>query len=393
MGGALLGQVFNFLAMLLPIIGGETGQLAYLMLPLAIATVLARTSLLGFQSRYLTTPEDLKDTATSMSFVSLTGFTSICAAVAAILAFFTDDYCEIAAWTALLIFTNGLYLMAVAIATQERRMTLYSSARLIYGIINVTLTSAVVWLVPMTPGLIIVSAANPAIAAVIILAKSDNKVIPTLRREARSLTDPRHRAYLRSSLHASGAMFVSECGFQIQGFITPFLGQYQEVWAVVVRLTGGFGTLAQQVIAPGFEMRIAENIRNGNRESAKQWCLYTAFCGLGLGLVCALIQTSALALTQKNSQQLTALVLLITALYCMTTIATNISLKIPLMKGFDKLFLWWSIARLTLILIILSTTGLQLLTGIVVIQIISSLAFLALSLKSTDRGHSLPNLQ
>ncbi|MGP5637605.1 hypothetical protein ACTXOW_14080 [Corynebacterium variabile] len=387
MSGALFGQGLNFLAMLLPIIGQETGQLAYLMLPLALSTVLSRTSILGFHSRYLTVPEHLRRTATTVSFASLFLTSLMCVVVASILTVMIPESgaAGIAGWTALLVLSNGVYFMAVAVVTQEQRMIVYSTARLWYGVVNVVVTSIVVFAVPFAAGLVFVAVINPLVGALLILLRTGNRMLPELWRDRRNLVDRTHRRYLESSGQATGATLLSECGFQIQGFLTPLLGQYQEAWAVVVRLTGGFGTLAQQVIAPTFEAKIAAAIRDGDRSTTAKWCRVCVVGGIGLGAVCAAVQAGALVFSLHGHESLTVTTLIMSSVYCVATLAMNLSVKIPLMKGHDRLFLFWSSGRLALLLCLLATPSGVLLTGVVVVQTLAALVFLSVASRPSKR--------
>lgn len=382
MGPALIGQGLNFLAMLLPIIGQETGQLAYLMLPLALATVLSRTSVLGFHSRYLTLADPVRRTATSVSLGALLSTTLVCAGVAGILTIAgAPGAAAVAGWTALLVISNGIYLMAVAVATQEQRMDVYSTARLVYGVVNVLVTVVVVFVVPFQAGLIVAAIVNPLVGAVLIVARTRNRLVTVFVRDLPRLLDREHRGYLTVSSRATGATLLSECGFQIQGFLTPFLGQYQEIWAVVVRLTGGFGSLAQQVIAPSLEAKIAAAIREGDAAVTRRWCRVCAVGGLLLGAVCAAIQTGALVFSLPEDDALTPLVLAATAVFCVASLATNLSMKIPLMKGHDRGFLLWSVGRLVPLVVLLATSGAVLLGGIVVVQTLAAVVFLVIAVR------------
>lgn len=387
MSGALFGQGLNFLAMLLPIIGQETGQLAYLMVPLALSTVLSRTSILGFHSKYLTVPEHLRRTATTVSFASLFLTSLACGVVATILAVTIPESgaAGIAGWTTPLVLTNGVYFMAVAVVTQEQQMAFYSTARLWYGVVNVVVTSVVVFAVPFTAGLVFAAVVNPLVGALLILLRTRNRLLPELWRDRRNLDDRAHRRYLVSSGQATGATLLSECGFQIQGFLTPFLGQYQEAWAVVVRLTGGFGTLAQQVIAPTFEAKIAAAIRDGDRSATARWCRVCVIGGVGLGTICAAVQAGALVFSLHGHESLTVTTLIMSSVYCVATLAMNLSVKIPLMKGHDRLFLFWSSGRLALLLCLLATPSGVLLTGVVVVQTLAALVFLSVASRPSKR--------
>ena len=383
MGPALIGQGLNFLAMLLPIFGQQTGQLAYLMLPLALATVLARTSILGYHSRYLTVAGPTRSTATAVSWSSLLAVTAVCGIVALALQIpgssSAGSVSAIAAWTALLVITNGTYLMAVAVVTQEQRMDVYSTARLIFGVVNVAATVVVVWFLPFHAGLIVVAALNPLVGSLLILLRTENRLLPQWWASRRTMADADHRRYFADSSRATGATFVSECGFQIQGFLTPFLGPYQEIWAVVVRLTGGFGSLAQQVIAPSLEAKIAAAIRENNTATTAKWSRLCALGGVVLGIGCAVVQSGALIFSLPDDDALTPLVLAVTAVFCVASLSTNLSVKIPLMKGLDRVFLTWSIGRLVPLVALLLTTDGVLLGGIVTVQTLAAIVFLVMA--------------
>lgn len=387
MGPALIGQGLNFLAMLLPIIGQQTGQLAYLMLPLALATVLSRTSILGFHSRYLTVARELQRTATSVSLGPLVAVSAACGVVAAVLlGAGADGAAAVAGWTALLVISNGIYFMSVAVVTQEQRMDVYSTARLVYGVVNVAVTVVVVFVVPFQAGLVFAAVVNPVVGALLILLRTRNRLLPVFVRELPVLFDRGHRSYLRTSSSATGATLLSECGFQIQGFLTPFLGQYQEIWAVVVRLTGGFGSLAQQVIAPSLEAKIAAAIRGDDAARTRRWCRICALGGVVLGVFCAVVQSGALVFSLRDDAALTPLALAATAVFCVASLSTNLSVKIPLMKGLDRAFLAWSVGRLIPLVILLATSGAVLLGGIVTVQVLAAVAFLVIALRPVKRA-------
>jgi hypothetical protein len=74
-------------------------------------------------------------------------------------------------------------------------------------------------------------------------------------------------------------------------------------------------------------------------------------------------------------------VLAATAVFCVASLSTNLSVKIPLMKGHDRAFLVWSVGRLIPLVALLATTGAVLLGGIVVVQTLAAVAFLAIALR------------
>lgn len=375
MGGALFGQGLNFLAMLLPIIGGETGQLAYLMLPLALATVLARTSILAFHSRYLTVPDGRTRTATSVSATTLLLTTLVCLLVGVAAAPLRD----VALWTALLTVTNGLYLMAVAVATREQRMDVYSTARLAFGVTNIAVTALVVFVVPFHAGLILAAAVNAAVGTVLILARTRNRIIPPVLGDAPRLLDHDHRLYLADSTRPAGGVLLAETGFQFQAFITPFLGPYQELWAVVVRLTGGFGTLAQQIIAPPCEAKMAECIRTRDTVGTRSWCRKVLLIGVALGVGGAVVQTGAVLFSLSGDDAVASWSVLTVGVYCLFWIPSAMCGKVPLMKGLARPYLMWSVSRLVLLLPLLFLRDGALFLAVVVVMSLTSLALMWLS--------------
>lgn len=382
MGGALFGQGLNFLAMLLPIVGGETGQLAYLMLPLALATVLSRTSLLGFHSRYLTVPGERVRTATAVSAASLSVTTLLCLLVGAAVAPVRD----IALWTGLLVVSNGLYLMAVAVATREQRMDVYSTARLAFGVTNIIFTALVVFVIPFEAGLIVAAAVNPLVGTVLILTRTENRILPAMLSDLTRMLDRDHRFYLAGSGRPTGGVLLAEVGFQFQGFITPFLGPYQEIWAVVVRLTGGFGTLVQQIIAPPCEAKLAGCIRADDSEGTRVWFRKIILIGAGLGVGSAVVQTAAILLFLPDDDAVTIGSLIAVSVFCLFWMPSAMCGKIPLMKGLARPYLAWSLTRLALLLPLLLLRDDYLFVTVIAVMSVTSVIIIWISARPAKAG-------
>lgn len=382
MGGALFGQGLNFLAMLLPIVGGETGQLAYLMLPLALATVLSRTSILGFHSRYLTVPGERVRTATAVSAASLSVTTLLCLLVGAAVAPVRD----IALWTGLLVITNGLYLMAVAVATREQRMDVYSTARLAFGVTNIIFTALVVFVIPFEAGLIVAAAVNPLVGTVLILTRTENRILPAMLSDLTRMLDRDHRFYLAGSGRPTGGVLLAEVGFQFQGFITPFLGPYQEIWAVVVRLTGGFGTLVQQIIAPPCEAKLAGCIRADDSEGTRVWFRKIILIGAGLGVGSAVVQTAAILLFLPDDDAVTIGSLIAVSVFCLFWMPSAMCGKIPLMKGLARPYLAWSLTRLALLLPLLLLRDDYLFVTVIAVMSVTSVIIIWISARPAKAG-------
>lgn len=374
MGGALFGQGLNFLAMLLPILGGETGQLAYLMVPLSLGTILSRSSILAFHARYLTLPDRKRGVATSVSAAMLmvTTVTTLVVAGVVYLVAPSSGVAGVIAWAGYITFTNGIYFMAVAVATQEKAMATYSRARFWYGVANILLTAVVVFLLPFRSGLVVVAGLTTLLGAAIILPRTANSVIGPLYTGRAALLDHDHRAYLRESGGATAGTFLGELGFQLQGLLTPLFGQYQELWASVVRITGGFGSLAQQVVAPGMEARIAGSIRAGDEKTTRRLCIRALGGGLAFSILCAVALLASLTVALRGHDSFTTTSLTLAALYCIAVLSTSLSLKVPLMKRRVKAYTLLSTLRLIALCSLLLTSGLATFACITVLQSILS---------------------
>ncbi|MGO2841442.1 hypothetical protein ACTXKY_03040 [Corynebacterium variabile] len=374
-----VAQGLNFLAMLLPVLGRQTEQLTYLVVPLALASLFSRAATFAFPGRYLAIPDRLTRTATSAAFLGLLGCTGLFLVASACAAGAGYGYwAGIFAWSALLAVTHGLYFTAVAVVSREQRMDVYSRARFVYGIINISGTALVVFAVPFREGLIVVAALITLSGAVLMLASAHNRVVPVFVAELPRLLDRRHRAYMRGSLRASGAQLLTDLAFQIQALATPFLGQYQDMWAVALRLTGGFSGLSQQVIAPGFEMRIAAAVRSGNHTTVRQWVLRGLFGGVAIAGFSAVVVVGAVLFS--TGTDLPWWTVFSIGVFSGGSLLTSLVIKVPYITGHDTRYLVWSVIRPGLLCASLLLPAGPLLIAIAATQIISAATFLPLLL-------------
>lgn len=382
MGGALFGQGLNFLAMLLPIVGGETGQLAYLMVPLALGTILSRSSILAFHARYLTLPESKISTATTASVAGLLATTAVTLATAVLIHFVTSNSsaAEATAWAAYITLTNGVYFMAVAIVTREQKIGIYSTARMWYGVINITLTTIAVFIYPADPGLVIIAGMTTTFGAIYILIHTENNIASKAWRNKARILNSDHRSYIYNSRGATFGTLLGELGFQFQGLLTPLFGAYQEIWAAVVRMTGGFGSLAQQVIAPSYESRIASAIRDRDPAATRKMCRNALLSGIAISMASALALTVALAFSLRGNDSLTATSLSLSTIYCVAVLSVSLCLKIPLMKKRERLYMSLSALHLIALTTLLLTSGLELFIAVTVVQVALSIMSASISL-------------
>ncbi|WP_297008660.1 hypothetical protein [uncultured Corynebacterium sp.] len=375
-----IAQAMNFVAMLIPVLGRQMDQLTYLVVPLALSGLLCRAVTFAYPGRYLAVPESLVRTASSTAFAGLATGTAVLLVVAAALSGPSDYWAGVVAWGALLTFTHGMYFAAVAVVTRERRIDVYARARVVYGVINVTGTLIVVFLVPFRAGLVVVAGTITIIGATVMLAGTTDRIIPAFVRDVTRLFDSGHRRYLAQSLRATGAQLLTDLAFQIQAFATPFLGAYQEMWAVALRLTGGFSGLAQQVVAPGFEMKISDAVRRGDPGTVRSWTLRGLWSGVVLAFFSAVVVVAAVVFA-ADGPDVTVRTLLCLGVFTLGSLVTSLVAKVPYITGRDSLCLVWSVIRPTILGVsLLTLSDGPLLTAIAVAQLVSAAAFVPLVL-------------
>lgn len=372
-------QGLNFLAMLVPILGRQTDQLIYLVVPLALSNLFCRAVTFAFPGRYLAITDKLTRTASATAFLGLVTCTGVFLIVSLCVSSTSGYWAGVLAWSALLAFTHGMYFTAVAVVSRERRIDVYARARLVYGLLNIAATVVVVFVIPFREGLVVVAAMITATGATIMLTGSTDRVIPAFIRDLPRLLDRPHRNYMRASLHATGAQLLTDLAFQMQALATPFLGPYQDMWAVSLRLTGGFSGLAQQVIAPGFEMRISEAVRSNDSATVRRWTVRGLASSVALAIFSAVVVVCAVIFATDGGD-LEWWTVTAVGVFAGGSLLTSLVIKVPYITGRDTLYLAWSIIRPSLLALSLLLNDGPLLIALAITQLISAATFVPLVL-------------
>lgn len=382
MGVAMFGQGLNFIAMLLPVLGKEAGQLAYLMFPLALAALLFKIGSLSFHVRYLTLNEAKREIGTAVSMMGLVVVSILTAAMGAVVWVWSPHWGQVLVWSGLLTFSHGLYYMAVAVVIAEKREAFYGRVRLVYGILNFLLTAIAVWVLPVQAGLIVVAFLITFVTGMWMVLRCYNNLFAPLWRSGGHCFHAQGRQYVRESTRTTSAVFISDIGFQIQGFLTPLMGSYQQVWAIVVRLSGGFGTIGQTIIAPFFETKMAAAIRDEDFPMAESTALKAQMTGIALALATIPIQIGAIIFAVDGPIEDASLVYIFISIYAFGLLASSTNIKAPYILGHEKAMVAWSIVRFITVLPLLLTQGLTLLALVSGVQIAVAIALVPLSIKA-----------
>lgn len=367
LGAATVGQVLNLLAMVLPILVGETAQVAFLIYPLAISVVAYRVGYIGFHVRYLAVERHRRGVCIAASFVALLVTTAVIALIGAALLPFSVSSCEVAVYAALLTLSQGVYHVGITLLIGAGEQKTFGRARLVFGVVNVALTAVAVFITPFDQALAIATIVLNAVIGTGVIAVAKTNFAAALKNNLSAAFSAEGRRYLNDSKEAVGGLLLTELGGQAQGLVTPLMGPLAEFWAVLVRLCGGFGTVGMQVVAPFFEMKVAADLESSRTQSAFGWVRKSQFVSLVFAVMVAAGQTVLLVLVFSEGQ-VSVTAMLLGALFTAFSMGSIISVKMPYLMGHDRWMVYWSVARLAFIASALYFQGLHLLIAMVVVQ-------------------------
>lgn len=238
-------------------------------------------------------------------------------------------------------------------------MDVYSRVRFLYGVVNIVATCVVVFAIPVREGLIYVAALNYVVGAMLLARATSQRVGTAIKQEWSSLVSfpavfaSPLRSYIREHKEATTGTFFGDIGFQIQGMVTPVLGSYANAWAIVVRLYGGFLTLAQQVVSPSFEAPASKAIRNDDLDGYRVQLRIATIVAVILGVGTALIQYAAIVWNDRayiGAEYLPLFVAL--SLYATTGMVSAMLSKYPVIVGKQRGYMVWSGARALLFMLV-----------------------------------------
>lgn len=382
MGVAMFGQGLNFAAMLLPVVGKEAGQLAYLMFPLSLSALLYKLGTLSFHVRYLTLSKEDRGIGTATSTIGLALTTLVLGVIGLLVWPISPHWGQVLVWSALLTFSHGVFYMAVTVAIAEGREGFYGKVRFVYGVLNFALTAVVVWLVPFQAGLVLVALAITLLGGLLILIVCENKLLPVTISNVRAVLSKEGLRYLNQSRPTTRAVLVADLGFQFQGFLTPLMGNYQELWALVLRLTGGFGTIGQQVFAPFFEGKIAAAILEKDVSGAEKQAWRAQLFGFTLAILSVPIQIGSVlfAVEDKSTTSLISLVMI--SIYTVGTLINSINLKAPYFFGYERFMFYFSTVKIIILVPLFLANGQLLLFLVSIFQLCQATVLIPVSLKA-----------
>lgn len=247
----------------------------------------------------------------------------------------------------------------------------YAKFRLSYGVLNLSLTVLACLLVGWTPALV-------ASASLVFLGMALVAVYPHRKRMLSALRQPepirwrQMASYSRQFLKASLGNFTAGIAFQISAFFVPMAGSYSNAWASVLRLTGGFATISQNVIAPSFEMAFSDAVRSKNRNRVKKEVARAALFGLCISVPFAIAAVATAVLTvgfDPASDRAGHVFLIAATMYAFAVLTPAIALKYLVLLGAQKSYIGWAVLKAcSMVGVVLFLEGLPLVVGFAAVE-------------------------
>lgn len=379
----LAAQGLNFVAMLVPVLLGRLDEVAFLVIVGAIGLISALTFSSAFPSVY---PGIAQRSARIVSVVASTGVLLAAGALfvlVAVVGFLAGaEWALVLLLSAILMLAQGAYLITTTILVQQNDLPRFAVTRSVYAVANLLGTVAALAFFSVNYSLAVSAIACFSLASIVA-------VFGRLRRGAFAVREafPSMRqlfTYVRSNWAATSSGLFAGLAFQSSSLATGFLGSYAGLWASVVRVSGGFASTSQQVIAPLFEMQLSLAIREGRGHELRRLMVRSTALALGLSLlafgavVATLVIGGALAPAIVSDDE-RLLVLAVIFAYTIGAVLPSISSKFMVMGGRQKAYFVWVACKLALTVVaVLWLRGLEMLTALSVIELVAALAYVAI---------------
>lgn len=344
----LTGQLLTFAAMVAPVLMRAGEQVFVLVLTSALAIALLSPALLGYQFLYpvLRGPR----TARVATATALCGLTAV--SVLLLAGTWYEPAADLPRGTfaaaSVLLFTQGLYTVAVTQLVRTDDSAGIGLARLVYGsaLLVASLAASALDVTPL--GLTLAAALSYAIAYCVLRARTASAA---LERVGLSASGRRRlaRAYVRRSVRPTVSSLANGWAFFLPGISLPGLGAAAQPWAIVTRICGGFATVLLTLMAPPLEARMSTAVRNRDRAgfaSARRLALV-----LGMATsVAAMVTGLALALyAVPDPEAWFVPVLTATLAFWGVLLASGLINRLPNFVGRDSERLVWDAARAGLV--------------------------------------------
>jgi hypothetical protein len=373
-GPGLVGQAMALAAMLVPVLARRTDQVQLIVFSSSAAILLLGPATLGIQ---LTLPtlrgRSTLTVALACSVLTLTG---VSLALVAALLVVPAEYHELLLWSAVLLWTQGWYVITTTLLIRGGDAARIARMRLHYGLVLLGSTCVAV-LLPGGYPLVVAT----VLSYVVTVAAHLRPALPhawrgfgSLRRSSRLFP-----AYLRHAMAPTMSELSTGVVGPLAGVAVVGTGAFGAPWAVVNRIAGGCVTLLQQVLMPPIEVDLsrAARTRDGQgfaRSSRRAALLGSAVAVAGcVGSIALAVYASPRALTLSEWGLMAAITVLF---WGPTLVATPLNRALNFL-GHRRLKLYLDLLRAAgLVLAFVLISGPGKLVGMAVVAALSSGAIL-----------------
>lgn len=353
-GQGLLGQGANFAAMVVPVALGRVDQMAYVVVISAVSSIAARICGLAFPALYPVLPEEKADESIAATMRVTVTACLAAAVVGALLLPFTPHWGAVLLWIAAMTAGMVFYQVVNAIFVRRSQYREYGTVRLIYGAVNVTMVLAVSLLTDWTPALVATGCAAYAVGWLVAERYLGLRLWRFLGfgpvRDTVAYARRHGFAILGQSIDVIGsqgpAMSVAGVGN------TTSLGA---VWVGLQRIAGGVATTFAMLVAPVFDMRVADAVRAGDAKRTRAEVGRAVALTGGAAVAAAVATVGATIIMLSWSRRIDAgvMLLLLLTVFCFFIFLSAVVNKYLLMIGRPGTAAAWSTARAIIVLVIL----------------------------------------
>jgi hypothetical protein len=299
---------------------------------------------------------------------------------------------DILFWSDWLMLAQASYLVILALKVRQQRYDQISNLRLVYGGVSL-FSTGVACLFPHFHGALVVSTVVAFSAVPLFTAWNERSTFMDWAPHCREVKFTEVKAYLITYGDAAIAGLISGVAFHIASIFLTGLGTLSSAWAIVLRISGGFSTVAIQLIAPVFEVDFSRSIREGDCDSSRKSQKSAIISGTALAtlvvslVICALWYTHAFNHLSPSTQ---GLLLLCSVLYVFSILTTATFSRNLVLAGGRTQYLLWTIAKVSASLIALfKLSGGRLLLGLVTVEAIFQVIYVVLAFLRVRIGNDL----
>lgn len=351
--GRLMAQGLNFLAMMVPIVAGRYDAVAFLLTAGAISVIGSTTGALAVQSLLPAVIGWRKAIVAARS--GLLGLVSV-AAVLCLVSLGVSRFGSLRVGTlffaaAAVSLPQGAHQIVVSLLIRSGDIRTFTRARLGYSVANLAGTVLVTLCLKTAWSLALATACAYSVAIVISWHSAHIRRVWMLIRSAK-MPLASSWVYVREVRPAVVSALASNLAFQAGALLTPLMGPFSLAWASVARITGGFGGVGVQVVAPPIEMRFAKALRAGERQERSRAFRVAVRSGLALGCGTLLAQAvlwSVQGLPIEADPSDVRLMVVAMAVYVTATLLASTIQRMLVMSGGQRVMLVLTLARLALV--------------------------------------------